>query len=365
MRVHPAHGMVGALLTLLLVVPLLAGAGAGHPASASASTPAGPAGTLMRSTYRLQVVSANLDGAERRYRGPRLRTVQRVVSASEPDVVMLQEVCWSQYRRFVRAHRAWIAEGERVADHFRFQKLRRHTGCTRGDRVQRHGLVLASRHVLRRVVAHKLPNRRARTPHVYRLFCADVAVRRPLLAYADDAVRACVTHLRAGRGRRSDAGLVRRKQTMQIRRILAPQVRADRAAIVLAGDFNSVPQKGAMSQLYRLSRAGRLSNPRGTFYEADQNGSYGPAPTGPATGPERITCRVAPNLCRWGEPTHRSARTRRKIDYVFFGANRAQAASTRTPLGFTEPHLHGEVVPSPTASHSVVSAWADLELDLP
>jgi hypothetical protein len=279
-------------------------------------------------------------------------------------VVLLQEVCWSQYRQLVHENRAWIGEGEGVADHFRFQRLRRHPGCSSRGGYQRHGLLIASRHRLSAAAAYRLPNEQARTPHLFRVLCADVGVEGGPLQFRADAVRACVTQLRAGRGRNSGAGRIRRKQARHVRASLAPDIEQDSSAVVLAGDLNAQPQKGALSQLYRLSRGGRLGNRKGPFYEADQNGRYGPAPTGRGTGPERIVCRIDPDLCRWGEATHHRGGVHRKLDYVFFSVNRAVAVPSPSALGPPQPHLSGALVGSPTSSHDVYRAWADLELDL-
>ncbi|NHC22817.1 hypothetical protein G6553_06455 [Nocardioides sp. IC4_145] len=343
------------VVTAALLVPLLA---VPTPTSRAAVEAAGP-----RATYRLSVVTANIDGAERGRGGDKLGTVQRVLRGSDPDVVMLQEVCWKHFRRFIDANRAWIGPGETWRDHFRFQKLRHHPGCASGKGTQRHGLVLASRHRLSGLTTHRLPNPRSRTPHRFQVMCANVAVRGTLVAFAQDAVRACTTQLRAGRGRASGAGPARQAQAVAVRRVLAPVVERDRAAVVLGGDFNAVPQKGTMSQLYRLSRHGWLTNRRGLFFEADQTGAYASRPAGRAAGLEQIVCRLAPRVCRWGEPTHRSRGQARKLDYVFFGVNRAQPAATTGLLG-TQQHLGGDVVRSPSATHEVYLGWADLALDL-
>ncbi|MCR6032440.1 hypothetical protein GGQ22_13455 [Nocardioides sp. zg-579] len=362
MRVRTAA--LTALVVLLLVVPgLAAPAGATGASGASGAPAAAAAAAPLRATYRLQVVTANLDGAEHRRSGDKLATVQRVIGSSTPDVVMLQEVCFGQFRRFVAANRAWIGDGETWRDHFRFQQLRRHHGCGRPGAVQRHGLVLASRHPLSDVGTHRLPNPGARTPHRFRMLCADVAVRGALLRFADDAVRACTLQLRAGRGRRTGAGPARRAQAIAARKVLAPLVREDRAAVVLGGDFNAVPTKGTMSELYRLSRSGWLTNRRGLFFEADQTGTYRDRPAGAGPGIEQVVCRLAPRVCRWGEPTHRSRGRSRKIDYLFFGENRAEPTATSTLLGPRE-HLGGDVVRSPSATHDVYLGWADLALDL-
>lgn len=358
MRVRTAGTTIVAALAALLVVVVVVPSLAAPAGSAGA-----PAAAPLRPTYRLEVVTANIDGAEHRRSGDKLATVQRVVETSAPDVVMLQEVCFGHFRRFVAANRSWIGAGEGWRDHFRFQKLRRHPGCARDGRVQRHGLVIASRHRLSDVDTHRLPNPGARTPHRFRMLCADVAVRGPLLRFADDAVRACTLQLRAGRGRTSGAGPARRTQAVAARRVLAPLVRGDRAAVVLGGDFNAVPKKGTMSELYRLSRSGWLTNRRGLFFEADQTGAYGARPAGRGAGLEQIVCRVTPRVCRWGEPTHRSRGHSRKLDYLFFGVNRAEPAATTGLLG-TQEHLGGDVVRSPSASHEVFRGWADLALDL-
>ncbi|MDN4161402.1 endonuclease/exonuclease/phosphatase family protein [Nocardioides abyssi] len=354
-----ATTVLGGLLGLLaLLLPLLAVPAPSAANDAGAGGAGGP-----RAAYRLEVVTANLDGAERSRGGDKLGTVQRVVRGSAPDVVLLQEVCWKHFRRFIEANRSWIGAGESWRDHFAFQKLRYHSGCASGKGVQRHGLVIASRHRLSEVVSHRLPNPHSRTPHRFRVMCADVAVRGPLLAYAPDAVRACTTQLRAGRGRASGAGPARQAQAVAVRRVLAPIIERDRAAVVLGGDFNAVPQKGTMSQLYRLSRHGFLTNQRGLFFEADQTGAYASTPTGRAAGLEQIVCRLTPRVCRWGDPTHRSRGQARKLDYVFFGVNRAEPAATSGLFG-TRHHLGGDVVRSPSATHEVYLGWADLQLDL-
>lgn len=356
-RTVPAAAMAVVAGVLALVVPLLAApTAAGQPAGAVALD-------VSRATYRLEVVTANLDGAEHATGGDKLGTVQRVVRGTDPDVVMMQEVCWKHFQRFIDAHRDWIAPGETWRDHFRFQKLRRHSKCARSGPGQRHGLVLASRHRLSSVSARKLPNPGGGTPHVFRVLCADVAVRGTLLRFADDAVRACTTQLRAGRGRSGGAGPARQVQASAVRNAVAPYVVNDRAAVVLGGDFNASPQKGTMSQLYRLSRKGYLTNKRGLFYEADQTGSYAATPAGAKVGIEQVVCRATPQVCRWGRPTHRSRGAAHKLDYLFFGMNRAQPTAS-TGLFGTRQHLGGDVVRSPSATHEVYVGWADLSLDL-
>ncbi|HEY9251856.1 MAG TPA: endonuclease/exonuclease/phosphatase family protein [Nocardioides sp.] len=255
--------------------------------------------------YQLRVVSHNIEGGNGFHGGGEaLDGVEAQIVAFNPDVVMLEEVCASQYEAFKARHSDWNVYFTQMTDNQR-------TCEGSGDPDRRQGQMLASTHSLTNVTTHALsaPQQADYSDGEerllrFKLMCADVKIG----SRADDALRACVTHLRAGTD--ADDHTVREAQTAEIHRILHDRIWTQGQAVTVAGDFNAVPNWNAMNAMYYLQKNGTFGGD-GDFHEADQTDVKFFDNRGPS-----VTC--GSTVCRTGERTYASAT---KLDYAFISRN--------------------------------------------
>lgn len=239
-----------------------------------------------------------------------LDTVKNQINTHQPDVVMLQEVCASQYAEFVRtfpASAGWTA-------HFSPRKF--HTGC--GEQI---GEVIATQ----RNGASGLyaPELASENPDgiKYHLSC---------LTFQKNTGReylACTTHLSAGA---ANAG-IREAQLNTIKAELQWSIDYGRG-VIFGGDLNMLPSNPSMNKLYKIRNDGSETG-AGSFYEGDQDDKnhFG------------STCGQGKPFCKTGEPTKNGE----KFDYVFFNATRTR------PNG---PNLTETVAGKGLSNHNVVRA---------
>lgn len=172
----------------------------------------------------------------------------------QPHVVMLQEVCVSQFEILEKRYPNWNWEWSET----RFSEpgcdgdpstIDPHKGAdTPGDEL---GIVLGSPYSLTNVTRTVYPH--ANWSRVWSLLCADL----------NRAVRACSTHLMSGG---FDAKLpvqARRDQVRVAMRTLRPYLRK-RIPVVWGGDFNTRPRERILNPVYkRFNEADQGVNKRG------------------------------------------------------------------------------------------------------
>jgi hypothetical protein len=275
--------------------------------------------TLATTTADLRVVSHNICGGAscgvRGTTGP-LSSVTTLIDSYRPHVIMLQEVCWSQFEYlqsfpftsgpYQLGFTAMIEDytGCGVAD----CTVNQDADPGNDDRRCWIGQVLAAKGVLsgRDEIAlggerHQVGSTGALVvpPRTFNALCYDMA----LTGFSPRVVKGCTVHLRAF----SDpAGESKRARTAQAAR-LASDLDGDIAAgkiVVIGGDFNSLPTDPAMNALYRLHT--NVEHGWGRFYEADEDD----------TNYYNTTfCASTAAACRSGAKTIGTAS---KYDYIFF-----------------------------------------------
>lgn len=298
----------------------------------TAPPPVQPAAATARTPYRLVVADTNIAGGQHNH--GRIRALDRVldlVRERRLDVVTLQEVCRSQYDalRTRAATRGW---------HFAFYPQRtRNPDCLYGSDSRRFGTVIASPWPLRVHEPIDLPGDDGKRD--FAMLCADLDVA----GRAPRAAMVCTVHLRAFGG--TEAVRLRAEQTAKIRDRLRTPAR-DRA-VVLAGDFNSAPQRAAMTNIYRLPTSPDRPA-RGDFHESDETDkAYFDTARPPAE--------CEPTACRSGEWTHRNrdGRWAHKLDYVFFSASAVRDPDQVTAVRRVSRY----------SDHGILIAQADLMLE--
>ncbi len=241
------------------------------------------------------------------------------IDADKPDVVMLEEVCLSQYNLFKARYPSWAAL---------FAPMRAsHPGCANGEA---KGQVLAAPRAMVEVMREDLGD--VDGEKHFTLLCA--AVPMPKTARK---VISCVTHLRAEGNDAAAAEAARGRQTQRIHDLLKTRIR-DGQAVVLAGDLNAGPKRATLDPLYRLTRDGGTGG--GLFDEADQTD-----PRRESFVEKEVTC--AAQACRSGESTTENGS---KLDMVFFSHNRVGGA------------LKADALERGGSGHRVYRASAELKL---
>jgi endonuclease/exonuclease/phosphatase family metal-dependent hydrolase len=245
------------------------------------------------------------------------------IDAAKPDVVMLEEVCQAQVDAFKARYARWSVL---------FAPMTTNVG---GDKCggTPKGQLLASPRAMTEEIRKDLGDPDG--VKSFTLLCGEVP-----MPDTQRKVLACVTHLRATGADRSIAEAARKRQAWRIADTLDPRVNNGQA-VVLAGDFNSGPDKDSLDYLYRLTSSGNPTG--GKFDEADQTDadreSYA----------RRDDVRCAAEACRTGEGT--MSTNNAKLDYVFFSHNRVAGGQ-----------LGAEVAGSGGSGHKVYQAWAKLDL---
>lgn len=273
-------------------------------AAAVAGTPALPAQAAATAPepYRLKVVEHNIEGGPGFGGAPEaLAGVNAQITAFDPDVVMLTEVCASQRDEFVRKHPGWKVYFSVMVE------VQASCGNKSTNPNLRQGQLLASPHALSNVSNDNLGDADAADPNrvkQFKLLCADVKIG----TRAPDSLRACVTHLRAHQD--ADDQAARERQTARIRTLLHDRIWTQGQAVTVGGDFNALPNFNAMDSLYHLKRDSTFGG-AGDFHEAEQTDPQWFSTHGPS-----VTCRET--VCRTGERTFGAAS---KYDYLFISRN--------------------------------------------
>lgn len=276
-----------------------------------------------KKAVRFEVLEHNIGGGAENDPGDKgIAYTFSQIDESDPDVVMLEEVCASQYASFKARYPKWTVL---------FAPLRAsHPGCANGES---KGQVLASPRPMVEEVREDLGDVDPVGNKHFTLLCG--AISLPKTARK---VLSCVTHLRAQGADPVAAEAARGRQVQRIHRLLKDRVEGGQA-VVVAGDFNAGPSKDTLDPLYRITRSGGAG--RGLFDEADQ------------TDPRRESftkdgVRCAAQACRSGEPTLADG-SYAKLDFVFFSHDRV------ADLG-ADARANGG------SGHRLYSAWAELDL---
>lgn len=213
------------------------------------------------------------------------------IDERKPDVVMLEEVCASQYLMLKDRYPGWRVFFAPMRDS--------HPGCTSGEA---KGQVLASRHAMEEEIRQDLGD--VDGPKRFTLLCGSIPMPK-----TSRKVLSCVTHLRAAGNDEAAAEAARGRQTKRIHDLLKDRINGGQA-VVLAGDLNAGPKRATLDSLYRLTRDGGFGG--GLFDEADQTD-----PRRESFVEEGVRC--AAKQCRSGEPTTENGS---KLDHIFFSHNR-------------------------------------------
>lgn len=312
-----------ALLPFLLALPLASSAAGCAVEEADEASETEQEVKGKKGLRRFDVVAHNIGGGAENDPGEKgIAYTLAQVDELRPDVVMLEEVCQSQYEHFKARHPAWTVL---------FAQMRAsHPGCAAGEP---KGQVLASRHPMTEVLREDLGDVDPSGDKHFTLLCG--AVSLPKTARK---VVSCVTHLRAQGNDPDAAEAARGRQAQRIHGHLKDRIRGGQA-VVLAGDFNAGPSRDTLDPLYRLTRDGRFGG--GLFDEADQTD-----PRRADFADEGIAC--APSACRSGEKT--MADNGAKLDFAFFSHNRVGGELGADPRG------------SGGSGHRLYHAWAELDL---
>jgi endonuclease/exonuclease/phosphatase family metal-dependent hydrolase len=306
-------------------------------------------------TRRVVALTANIHGGTDRRGRPNPHPWETVRRAMDPgrqgrlaaQLVLVNEVCSSQVENLRRVHPSWEFL-------FFVENGGAETACP-GDRPS--GNVIGSRHDLTGATRVGLPtdpscsDAHPRNDHAvcdvrFSLGCAFVSWGRG----TGRSLRACVTHLMPGWSQRRRHA-TRREQTARIRAALAPSL-ANGTAIVLGGDFNTLPGNVAMDDVYDL-RGGRFGGP-GAFDEVDQVDS-GTAARRSFPGARPRSHRTYTHHRFRGFGDRRSV-ARDKFDYLFFSQNSVDG-SPRAPRP-----LYGRVLANPYSDHDVLLGAATVTL---
>lgn len=263
---------------------------------------------------KMKVIGHNLAGGLR-YKGSESAVAVMVNNASNfgAHILLLQEVCKTQYTSLKTE-----LQGKNWAS-VQFTETRpRHPDCPQKGP---QGLVVASKYTMSNVNSHNLGYNTG-TPgteseKVFKMLCGDISVPSYPVK-----IRACSTHLRSDMDAADSEA--RFEQAKTIRNILGPAITNDKVAVIVAGDFNSEPDRGPAGQLYALSG--------GQFVEGDQRDNKWCA-----TGTE---CRNgAPTKCATSGETVDCGNVGNKIDYIFFSNNRVGNLNLATKVAGKSDHL--------------------------
>lgn len=243
--------------------------------------------------------------------------VEAQTRAWDPDVVMLQEVCESQFESFKTRFPTWNVKFAPML------AAKDYSSC-RGGAL---GNVLASKWRMSDVTATGLGTAFDRK---FNLLCADIAKS----GVRAGGLRACVTHLRAWSD--DEAEPMRTRQTAKIRQTLLERITKRKQLVVVGGDFNAVPHSKPLNNVYHQKLNGKFNGP-GLFREADQTDK-----SFFKNAPRSVEC--SPGHCRTGQPTF----AKRKLDYIFFSRSCAGGA------------LSGGVLGTGTSDHNLYRGRAEL-----
>lgn len=272
---------------------------------------------------RFDVIQHNIGGGAENDPGEKgIAYTFSKIDAQNPDAVMLEEVCASQYEAFKARYPKW---------NVLFAPMRAsHPGCANAEA---KGQLLASPRPMVETIREDLGDVDPQGDKHFTLLCG--AVSMPDTARK---VLSCVTHLRAQGNDPAAAEAARGRQVKRVNQLLNDHVKGGQA-VVLAGDFNAGPQKDTLDPLYRLTRNGGANG--GLFDEADQTD-----PNRVKYAKDEVSC--GQDACRSGEPT--MAEGYAKLDFVFFSHNRVGGALAGNPLS------------SGGSGHRLYTAWGELNL---
>ncbi|MEV4758126.1 endonuclease/exonuclease/phosphatase family protein [Micromonospora sp. NPDC049559] len=326
------------LVATLLVVPVgssasggTARAGGGGPATVAVE-PAADASTAAAATVGLRVISHNIcGGASCGHRGQAapLTSVTDLIDDFRPHLVLLQEVCWSQFEA-LQAHS--FSSGPYQMGFTTM--IDNYTGCGASDcrvnedtdpandnRLCWTGQVVAARGTLANRDEIPLGGERHQVnasgepvnpPREFNALCYDVA-----LAEFTRTVKGCTVHLRAWNDPAGENARARAAQTATLASDLDGDIAAGKI-VVVGGDFNSTPTDFSMNAFYRLNT--NVEHGWGRYYEADQddqnhyNSAY---------------CSASATACRSGQNTHNTAK---KLDYIFFSETTDPSSLSALPI---------------------------------
>lgn len=255
---------------------------------------------------RFDVIQHNIGGGAENDPGAKgIAYTFSQIDEQNPDVVMLEEVCASQYEAFKARYPKW---------NVLFAPMRSsHPACANAEA---KGQVLASPRPMVETIREDLGDVDPQGDKHFTLLCG--AVSMPDTARK---VLSCVTHLRAQGNDPEAAEAARGRQVLRIHALLRNRI-SDGQAVVLAGDFNAGPQKDTLDPLYRLTRNGNANG--GLFDEADQTDAQRVK-----NAKDEVKC--GDDACRSGEPTMADGYA--KLDFAFFSHNRVGGNLSANPLG--------------------------------
>lgn len=257
-----------------------------------------------RKPQRFEVITHNIGGGAENDPGVKgIAYTFSQIDERRPDVVMLEEVCHSQYAAFKARYPTWTVL---------FAQMRAsHPGCANGEP---KGQVLASRRAMVETLREDLGDPDPSGDKHFTLLCGAVS-----MPDTSRKVLSCVTHLRAHDTAAAEAA--RGRQAQRIHGLVKDRIRGGQA-VVVAGDFNASPHRDTLDPLYRLTRSGGFGG--GLFDEADQTD-----PRREKLAKEGVRC--AADACRSGEGT--MTNNDAKLDFVFFSHNRVDGPLTADTLG--------------------------------
>lgn len=245
----------------------------------------------LKDLYRFKVIEHNVAGGMvHKGDAKALDGVDGEIADFHPDVVLLSEVCESQFNAFKQRHAGWDV-------HWRVNR-KVHPDCAPGG--GQLGNLIATPQKFDNVVEYDLGEPEEGGNKKYILLCGNMKVPN-----RKGDVRACSTHL-LSRGDDPKANEERRaRQVKKVVDAVKPRLRKNEA-VVVAGDFNAAPWRSLLDPMYRLTRNGTFDG-QGEFDEADQ------------TDPKRAKyaengVKCAADACRSGENTHENS----KMDQIFF-----------------------------------------------
>ncbi len=306
--------------------------GGGGEVDGGAVADTGPA---LPPTISLRVVSFNICGGQCNGGAPgALDAAYTRIDEYQPQLVFLQEVCWSQFQSFAAHYDGTYQAGFATI-------LRNYRGCgvddcslnddddpTNDDPRCWFGPMVAARGTLIDPEAVPIGGNddqvNGDTPVVpardFHAACAGVA----LSDLPTRAMRACSAHFRAFQDPNGVNDAARLEQATNLTAHVAADVAAG-SIVVLGGDFNAPPYKASMNPFYALDAPGQPGT--GIYHEADQDdGRY-----------YADDCPDGAAACRSGAVTlgplgaGASAGTN-KYDYVFFSETSDPASVSALPL---------------------------------
>lgn len=308
-------GAAAAAVGLVAVAVLGANAAGAEPEPASGSGSGSADGPRPEATVELRAITHNICGSPCHGGDPSATDAlleQIGPDRFDPHIVMLQEVCFSQYEHLM----AELGDGY-AGD---FSPMVERTGCGGDSPEQRQqGQVLIAKGTMANADVIDLDgDSYGNDGKDYTALCYDLTLTDVDLAAGK--VKACSTHIRAFK----DELWHVRARWAQLGKLAAEMdddLFADDQVVVLGGDLNTTPEQRSLDPLYQLA-ADNDPNGLGAFVEADQ------------TDPD-LCSDPAPG-CRSGDPT----KDTRKLDYIFFDAQHARGRLSGGVIPVVEPDGH-------------------------